>query len=139
MKACFKCGEVKPLTEFYKHDRMGDGHLNKCKECTKKDVRTNRIVSENAREYDRRRYRDDPERRAYTASVAKRWMENNPEKYVAHYTLTNAVRDGRKEKLDRCEICGRSGKIHGHHEDYSKPLEVMWLCPQCHNGRHANR
>jgi hypothetical protein len=37
-KTCFKCGLIKPLTEYYKHKRMGDGHLNKCKDCTKKDV-----------------------------------------------------------------------------------------------------
>jgi len=37
MKKCFKCGIEKPLNLFYTHKRMGDGHLNKCIECTKKD------------------------------------------------------------------------------------------------------
>lgn len=38
-KDCFKCGMKKGLEEFYKHPQMADGHLGKCKDCTKVDVK----------------------------------------------------------------------------------------------------
>ena len=40
-KICFKCGRELPLSSFYKHPQMGDGHLNKCKDCTRKDAKEN--------------------------------------------------------------------------------------------------
>ena len=44
-KTCFKCNTEKPLSDYYKHTKMGDGHLGKCKECTKKqsDEREKRL------------------------------------------------------------------------------------------------
>ena len=43
-KACFKCGEWKDLSEYYVHKQMGDGHIGKCKDCTKAEVKARRDV-----------------------------------------------------------------------------------------------
>jgi hypothetical protein len=116
---------------------MKDGHLNKCKECAKLDVRTYRENSERPREYDRKRYRESEERRRRTAEVVKRWAQNNPEKIKAQYTLTNAVRDKRIKKQP-CAICGNE-KVEAHHYDYKKPLDVIWLCVKHHREYHLKK
>lgn len=37
-----------------------------------------------------------------------------------------------------CEHCGTVKDVHGHHEDYDKPLEVIWLCVLCHAKHHES-
>lgn len=132
-KKCFKCGEVKPIDDFYVLKKMADGHLNKCKECTKKDMKVRLLFhGEKVREDDRKRYRNNEKRRDGIFYHAKQWNKKNPEKYRAHYFLSNAIRDKRIIKPDYCEVCGKKCKPHGHHSDYSRPLEVVWMCAQCH-------
>lgn len=131
-KICFKCGEVKPLSAFYKHKGMADGHVNKCKECNKSDVRENRKKNiDYYREYDTARGgRQSSEYRA-------NYRNKYPMKYAAHLMVGNAVRDGRILKSNQCEECKREDAfIHGHHDDYAKPLVVRWLCPICHKKWH---
>ena len=131
-KTCFKCLKVKPIEFFYKHPKMADGHLNKCIECTKKDAAIHRIKNiEKIREYDNTRSKK-PERIQYSKKNAIAWNKKHPEKYQAHNMLNNCIRDGKIKKPSTCEICGKSCSLHGHHFDYDKPLDVIWLCPECH-------
>jgi hypothetical protein len=147
MKTCFKCGETKALTEFYRHKMMADGHLGKCKTCTKRDVRQNRADNiERYREYDRERgrteerkrrvaeYTKTPSGKAVSDKAKAAWAERNTEKRAAHYKVSNAVRDKRLFKKP-CEKCGKP-KAQAHHDDYSKPLDVRWLCTECHGEHH---
>lgn len=151
-KQCFKCGGQFPLTNFYKHPAMADGYLNKCKECAKRDVRVNyKKNREYYQEYDRQRYETDPSRKQALeeyrksergkkvfAKLKKEWQERNPEKRQAHVILGNAVRDGKVEKSDSCTVCSKTGcRIEGHHHDYSLPLDVTWMCRQCHSDLHS--
>jgi hypothetical protein len=130
-KTCFKCDERKPLDEFYKHSQMGDGHLNKCKECTKRDVHGHRQENiERIREYDRARgNRQD-------ASYLSEYRRRYPNKHRAHTIVNNAVRDSRLFK-EHCSVCGGRERIHAHHDDYAKPLNVRWLCAAHHKQWHA--
>lgn len=130
MKTCFKCGEVKALSEFYKHPNMLDGHVNKCKTCNKKDVVLNRLSKiEYYREYDRERGSRQ------TVEDVRRYREVNPKKYSAHTKVGNAIRGGYLTPKP-CEVCGRP-EVHGHHCDYDKPLEVLWLCAEHHAAWHV--
>jgi len=146
MKKCFKCKIIKDISEFYKHSQMADGHLNKCKECTKKDTRNNyRNNFEYYKEYDRGRaklphrkqraaqyQREHPEQKKQ--SIIK-YRKLNPEKYKAHNIVNYALRKG--EIFKSFCFCG-SSKVHAHHEDYSKPLDVKWICPKHHAELHKN-
>lgn len=138
MKKCFKCGEVKDLSQFYKNKMMKDGHLNKCKSCARVDVQENRKKRiEYYREYDRKRGNRQ------TKDYLDEYREKFPNKYKAHTMVNNAIRSGLLFR-EKCSECGSDQKTHAHHDDYLKPLNIRWLCPACHkewhqkNGEGAN-
>ena len=133
-KECFKCKAVRPLEEFYKHPRMPDGHVNKCKECNKNDVTANRNKNiEKVRAYDRARGKE-PERIKAAAQITQAWRAEDSRRSAAHSSVARAVRNGALVRQPCCQ-CGAQKTV-AHHEDYDKPLEVMWLCQPCHKVRH---
>lgn len=149
MKECFKCKEIKKLNDYYKHSKMKDGHLNKYKECCKKDTSLNyRKNINHYRQYDRCRLDDEKrikrnrenckrlrrERPEKITKYNKRYREKYKERYKCNNALNNAIRDG-NVKREPCIECGNSNS-QAHHEDYSKPLNVIWLCQTHHKLRH---
>lgn len=150
-KQCFRCKEVKCIDNFYSHPKMADGHLNKCIECTKKDTeRYRKNNSEKVKLYDRYRgmlpHRVDARKKYRLTKVgkeafkraSKKYIQQHPDRRAANVILGNTVRDKRIQK-EPCEICNSIVNIHGHHEDYSKPLDVIWMCVQCHKDHHFGK
>lgn len=129
--------------DYYTNDKT-------CKACRRLLVKRNREAKiEYYREYDRQRFKNDPKVREriirYQATEAgkasakkakEKWASSNPIKRAAAIMVGNAVRDGRLNKPLTCSECGDGGKIHGHHDDYAKPLNVRWLCAGCHSNWH---
>lgn len=66
----------------------------------------------------------------------KKWRAKNPLAYKAEWILAWEVKQGRIVPQP-CEVCGKTVNVHGHHDDYSKPLEVRWLCSYHHRKLHA--
>lgn len=131
LKQCFKCGEVKALSAFYKHKGMADGRVNKCKECNKKDVKGSRERNiEKVREYDRKRGNRMPN------SYQKEYRKRYPRKARARRMVAYHIKKGDLRHMP-CEVCGETENIHAHHDDYSQPLNVRWLCAAHHHQWHA--
>ena len=144
-KCCNRCSEGKPPGEFYANDRT-------CKECRKALVRANRAKNiDYYQQYDRDRMarlkeenpeayfgkirgKGTPESRAKAKSD---YSKRNRHKTNAKARLKTAVDNGTLVRPDRCERCNELKFAEAHHPDYSKALEVVWLCDACHKKAHV--
>ena len=151
-KPCKQCNAELPAdTGFYANDST-------CKECRKTKVRENRAAKiDHYRAYDNARANNPGRVKArydYSQTEAgiesgnrakTKWSDSNKKKVWVTNCVNNAVRDGKMSKPDCCQSCGVAARrIEGHHDDYDRPLAVLWLCSSCHrkwhkeNGEGAN-
>jgi hypothetical protein len=155
-KRCSACGEIKPSSEYYRNRSCVSGIACACKPCCKEQQRRWRVKNpdykpkrnqtpEQLRAYARDYYARNRERliereKAFQARNAERIRERfagyrTTLQHSAHRALGAAVDKGLVSKPDKCERCGKavpSAQLHGHHSDYSRPLDVTWLCTVCH-------
>ena len=137
MKTCFKCELSLPRSEFYSHSRMGDGLLGKCKSCTRKDTIENRTQkADRYRAYDRDRAKKPHRKLLNKVKSAKLRNKDGGIRMRAWNALRRAVYAGKIARQTFCSRCPATEFVAAHHDDYGKPLDVMWLCPVCHAARH---
>lgn len=147
---CVICQKEKEATEFYSSNK------SHCKTCIKNRAKKYREEKRDYyREYDRNRP-NKTERAKNASEYKKRLRSENPEKYdsiyhkarrnyrknhhekcIAHDRLAYALETGKIKRPDKCSLCGVSCTPQGHHYDYSKALEVIWLCSKCHSRIHV--
>jgi hypothetical protein len=114
LKVCTKCRQQKPLSNFHRRTVAKDKLQPHCKACDWKITQLYR------KRHSRQR---------------KAWKKYNPEVYRARNAVAQAVAAGRLQKKP-CEVCGTTKSVQGHHEDYSRALDVRWLCPRHHRAIH---
>lgn len=149
MKACRICGVEKPLSDFYKKSDMRDGHLNNCKDChNARSVKWNKAnrarINERKREISKTQEHKEKRKAQYTSErgrqiareAVKRYRQRKPMIDVAHRFIRLAIEKGLMTRPSKCSECESTERIEAHHDDYTKPDVVRWLCKSCHETWH---
>lgn len=151
---CTRCGKVKPITSFSVRSAIKRGHRSSCKICDNEYYNVNHTsLLEKKRKYNKRPEVIARNKRLqdwYSAHKTNNARKVKPHKWssLKYYPSVSAAvyrakKTGALIKPAACEHCEIvTEKLQAHHDDYSKPLEVNWLCIKCHmekHGKHARK
>ncbi len=130
---CSKCREWLPPERFYAAPQATSGLTAECRSCNGRRKATTRDFKK-AAEYSRswRRRPEVLERERARSAVRRQTKE-----WQARAELNKAVKRGDLVRPSTCSKCGEAGRIEGHHPDYDRPLDVVWLCADCHERHHV--
>ena len=133
-KFCTKCATDKPLSSYNKNRHNKGGLQTYCRNCMGLYNKKRRpFIRESHRLEMQRHRKNNPEK---TYQSARKWKNKHPGAHNAHVAVYRALLKGELIKPSRCELCNIGGHIHAHHNDYSNPLDVQWVCSICHKVLH---
>lgn len=130
---CGKCRRILPLSAFHNNRTRGKQHS--CISCAQA-VATSRYQED----LDGSRARSRAYSKKYAARQAARLEERWDDhlfKARAHCAVQRALKSGALVRPEQCSRCDNRHRIEAHHDDYLRPLDVLWLCARCHKARHA--
>jgi hypothetical protein len=127
-KKCPRCDEIKDLIEFQmiKISKWKLGVYPYCKPCCR-DIRMS---------LEAKKWGKSPESKAKRKISHQRYIEKYPEKRAARVKLNDYKRTYAYLRGKKCTICGSEKSIQAHHPDYNHPLQVVFLCHDCHVKLH---
>jgi hypothetical protein len=133
MKVCSDCGTEKSKTEFQKRNASVDGLTASCKQCLKERDAKRYKKEREVRLARQKAYLATPKGKAAHKRATEKWQAENKVRRAAHIILGNALK---YKTITRqpCWVCGK--KAEAHHPDYSRPLDVVWLCKEHHQEVH---
>ena len=134
MKYCNTCETEKDESMFHKRAASSDGFCAKCKTCQK--VYDKLRNKQDHRKEARAIYAQTEEGKLAGNKAKSEYRKRNPNKAKAHAIVARSMRAGNLVK-EPCKKCGSEESIHAHHDDYSQPLNIQWLCPKHHHQWHA--
>lgn len=106
-----------------KSSKYKDKQYYSCRDCNTKRLK---------------KYRGTPKGKISSSNNQKRMIKKYPQKVRARTLLNHALITKKIIKPKKCTVCFKSKKIQAHHEDYTKPLDIIWLCIECHRNTHKN-
>jgi hypothetical protein len=154
MKKCFKCGLVKPISEFYKNSCHKDEHQSNCKSCELTRFKSyyhsgqGKIYhkkyqqTEQGKKVHRKacnKYQKTPKGKKIHITNAKLYREKHPEKIKAYNFIAKIIKKNLLSLPNKyvCKFCHIRIAQEYHHPDYSKPFKVIPLCKICHTYIHS--
>ena len=152
--------------EFHKNRAKKDGLATECRDCKKENDRVSHSRNRNKRLKMMQEYQEENRKvlriKSIEYSRSEKGRERNniatkryysehkdiiaermkalrlrkPQEYKARYQFSNVIKLGHIIRPSHCQMCFKEGLVHGHHADYSKPFDVVWVCTKCHGILH---